>query len=244
LAVCEEQLKVDPSTHTPLHTRTHIHTLTRSSFLPPIETHTHTHAHTHTRSHAQVFSGKPEAAAVSTGEAKGPIFAVGDKLQALWTDKKFYKAMVSKIVSTFPVKYSVTYVDTKLKSATVPEMGGVKPLEVVAPKAEGDPDRHHAGLLTVYTQLGVHGDSTVKLAVADAIAAAMEKGEVVKFKALPIICSGLRTLLAGTSAVRIYSSSAPPITTDIINSKHTHAPGNMMSTISVVLQHLVLVSAY
>jgi hypothetical protein len=54
------------------------------------------------------------------------LFAVGDLVQALWTDKKFYKAKVTKIASTSPVKYSVTYADTKLKSATVPEKGGVK----------------------------------------------------------------------------------------------------------------------
>jgi hypothetical protein len=96
-------------------------------------------------------------------------------------------------------------------------------------------------------QVGVHGDSKVKLSVADAIASAMEKGDVVKFKALPTICSGLRTLLAGASAVRLlyaYTHSALTTITDPINLKYAYAMGDMMSTISVVLHHLVLASAY
>jgi ABC-type sugar transport system ATPase subunit len=49
-------------------------------------------------------------------------FAVGDQVEALWTDKKFHPASIAAIVSTTPVKYSVFYPAFD-KKANVPEAG-------------------------------------------------------------------------------------------------------------------------
>jgi len=51
-----------------------------------------------------------------------PKFAVGDQVEALWTDKKFHPASIAAIVSTSPVKYSVFYPSFD-KKANVPEAG-------------------------------------------------------------------------------------------------------------------------
>jgi len=51
-----------------------------------------------------------------------PKFAVGDQVEALWTDKKFHPASIAAIVSTSPVKYSVFYPAFD-KKANVPEAG-------------------------------------------------------------------------------------------------------------------------
>jgi ABC-type Mn2+/Zn2+ transport system ATPase subunit len=67
-------------------------------------------------------------AAKATGEqtvtihCAPPKFAVGDQVEALWTDKKFYPASIAAIVSTNPVKYSVFYPSFD-KKANVPEAG-------------------------------------------------------------------------------------------------------------------------
>jgi len=54
---------------------------------------------------------KPKAveAAVTIHTAAPPKYAVGDQVEALWTDKKYYPASIAAIVSTNPVKYSVLY---------------------------------------------------------------------------------------------------------------------------------------
>jgi ABC-type Mn2+/Zn2+ transport system ATPase subunit len=49
-------------------------------------------------------------------------FAVGDQVEALWTDKKFHPASIAAIVSSSPVKYSVFYPSFD-KKANVPEAG-------------------------------------------------------------------------------------------------------------------------
>jgi len=49
-------------------------------------------------------------------------FAVGDQVEALWTDKKFHPASIVAIVSASPVKYSVFYPSFD-KKANVPEAG-------------------------------------------------------------------------------------------------------------------------
>jgi ABC-type molybdenum transport system ATPase subunit/photorepair protein PhrA len=51
-----------------------------------------------------------------------PKFAVGDQVEALWTDKKYHPASIAAIVSTSPVKYSVFYPSFD-KKANVPEAG-------------------------------------------------------------------------------------------------------------------------
>jgi energy-coupling factor transporter ATP-binding protein EcfA2 len=51
-------------------------------------------------------------------------FAVGDQVEALWTDKKFHPASIAAIVSTSPIKYSVFYPSFD-KKANVPE-GGIR----------------------------------------------------------------------------------------------------------------------
>jgi len=51
-----------------------------------------------------------------------PKFAVGDQVEALWTDKKFHPASIAAVVSTSPVKYSVFYPAFD-KKANVPEAG-------------------------------------------------------------------------------------------------------------------------
>jgi ABC-type molybdenum transport system ATPase subunit/photorepair protein PhrA len=51
-----------------------------------------------------------------------PKFAVGDQVEALWTDKKYHPASIAAVVSTSPVKYSVFYPSFD-KKANVPEAG-------------------------------------------------------------------------------------------------------------------------
>jgi len=66
----------------------------------------------------------PKAAATDavTIHCAPPKFAVGDQVEAMWTDKKFHPASIAAIVSTSPVKYSVFY-PTFDKKANVPEAG-------------------------------------------------------------------------------------------------------------------------
>jgi energy-coupling factor transporter ATP-binding protein EcfA2 len=71
---------------------------------------------------------KPKAtteAAVTIHTAAPPKYAVGDQVEALWTDKKYYPASIAAIVSTSPVKYSVFYPAFD-KKANIAE-AGVKP---------------------------------------------------------------------------------------------------------------------
>jgi len=73
-------------------------------------------------------AAKAAAAAAATADptvtihCAPPKFAVGDQVEALWTDKKFHPASIAAIVSTSPVKYSVFY-PTFDKKANVPEAG-------------------------------------------------------------------------------------------------------------------------
>mmetsp|Transcript_11383 Transcript_11383/g.21675 ORF Transcript_11383/g.21675 Transcript_11383/m.21675 type:complete len:834 (-) Transcript_11383:166-2667(-) len=61
-------------------------------------------------------------------------FVVGEKVTAMWTDKKFYEATVVSIVSaTPPVKYSLSYPEFG-KKATIPE-AGVRKIDLEAIKA-------------------------------------------------------------------------------------------------------------
>jgi ATPase subunit of ABC transporter with duplicated ATPase domains len=65
----------------------------------------------------------PKAAdAAVTIHCAAAKFAVGDQVEALWTDKKFHPASIAAIVSTSPVKYSVFYPSFD-KKANVPEAG-------------------------------------------------------------------------------------------------------------------------
>jgi len=102
----------------------------------------------------------------------GPQYAVGEVVQALWTDKKFYKATVLKIVSPIePIKYQVQYPDFAGKTATVPEKGAMKKqaqprlknmnLETkedsAIPSVAGvDPARQLAGVLTLIGKFVAH----------------------------------------------------------------------------------------
>jgi energy-coupling factor transporter ATP-binding protein EcfA2 len=54
--------------------------------------------------------------------APPPKYAVGEEVQALWTDKKYYAATIASVLTTNPVKYSVMYTALN-KKATVPEAG-------------------------------------------------------------------------------------------------------------------------
>jgi len=65
---------------------------------------------------------------IHTGAA--PKFAVGDQVEALWTDKKYYPASIAAIASTSPVKYSVFYPAFD-KKATISEAG----VKAAAPSA-------------------------------------------------------------------------------------------------------------
>jgi len=71
--------------------------------------------------HSKAAAPKAAEAAV-TIHCAPPKFAVGDQVEALWTDKKFYPASIAAIVSTGPVKYSVFYPSFD-KKANVPEAG-------------------------------------------------------------------------------------------------------------------------
>jgi len=62
-----------------------------------------------------------------------PKYAVGDQVEALWTDKKYYPGSIAAVVSTNPVKYSVHYTAFD-KKATIAE-AGVKPAAMSAAKA-------------------------------------------------------------------------------------------------------------
>jgi len=74
--------------------------------------------HTNTGAKAAAASTEPAV----TIHCAPPKFAVGDQVEALWTDKKFHPASIAAIVSTSPVKYSVFY-PTFDKKANVPEAG-------------------------------------------------------------------------------------------------------------------------
>lgn len=70
--------------------------------------------------------GRPQTAAVAAvaevivcPEAK---FAVGEKVESLWTDKKFHEAEIVSIVSAKPIKYSVFFPEFD-KKANIPEAG-------------------------------------------------------------------------------------------------------------------------
>jgi ATPase subunit of ABC transporter with duplicated ATPase domains len=72
-----------------------------------------------------LHTNKPAASsseATVTIHCAPPKFAVGDQVEALWTDKKFHPASIAAIVSTNPVKYSVFYPSFD-KKANVPEAG-------------------------------------------------------------------------------------------------------------------------
>ena len=64
-----------------------------------------------------VVAGKPEPDEKST--PSGQQFLEGQEVMAMWTDKKWYKATIKKLVCDIPAKYSVFYPDHK-KSAAVP----------------------------------------------------------------------------------------------------------------------------
>jgi len=66
----------------------------------------------------------PKSANAAAGEIVCPNakFAVGEAVESLWTDKKFYPATIQKIVSATPIKYSVFYPAFN-KAATIPEAG-------------------------------------------------------------------------------------------------------------------------
>jgi ABC-type Mn2+/Zn2+ transport system ATPase subunit len=70
---------------------------------------------------------------IHTGPVNPPKYAVGDQVEALWTDKKYYAGSIAAIVSTNPVKYSVHYTAMD-KKATISE-AGVKPVQMSAAKA-------------------------------------------------------------------------------------------------------------
>jgi ABC-type molybdenum transport system ATPase subunit/photorepair protein PhrA len=70
---------------------------------------------------------------IHTGPVNPPKYAVGDQVEALWTDKKFYAGAIAAIVSTNPVKYSVHYTAMD-KKATISE-AGVRPVQMSAAKA-------------------------------------------------------------------------------------------------------------
>jgi ATPase subunit of ABC transporter with duplicated ATPase domains len=71
--------------------------------------------------HAKAQTDAP-AVAIHVAEAKPPKYEVGQEVQALWTDKKYYPASIVAVVSTNPVKYSVMY-PVFNKKANVPEAG-------------------------------------------------------------------------------------------------------------------------
>jgi len=80
--------------------------------------------------HANTAAKVTPVDAAVTIHCAPPKFAVGDQVEALWTDKKFHPASIAAVVSTSPVKYSVFY-PTFDKKANVPE-GGVR---IAAPSA-------------------------------------------------------------------------------------------------------------
>lgn len=72
-----------------------------------------------------VVASVPEEAPTPKSDGV-PLYKVGDKVQAMWTDKQFYKGKILKVVATKPaVKYSVSYPDFG-KVATIPEKGGIR----------------------------------------------------------------------------------------------------------------------
>jgi ABC-type sulfate/molybdate transport systems ATPase subunit len=72
--------------------------------------------------HAKAAAPAATADAAVTIHCAAAKFAVGDEVEALWTDKKFHPAKIAAIVSASPVKYSVFY-PTFDKKANVPEAG-------------------------------------------------------------------------------------------------------------------------
>jgi len=66
------------------------------------------------------------------GPVNPPKYAVGDQVEALWTDKKYYPGVIAAVVSTNPVKYSVHYTAFD-KKANIAE-AGVKPAQASAAK--------------------------------------------------------------------------------------------------------------
>lgn len=117
-------------------------------------------------------SDRKEATTESAAATPGPQYAIGEVVQALWTDKKFYKATVLKIVSPVePIKYQVQYPDFAGKTATVPEKGAMRKQvqarlkntnletkEEAAPASVAgvDPTRQLAGVLTLIGKFVTH----------------------------------------------------------------------------------------
>jgi len=73
---------------------------------------------------------KAPTAAVTIHMATPLKFAVGDQVEALWTDKKYYAGSIAAVASTNPVKYSVFYPAFN-KKAIIAEAG----IKVPAPSA-------------------------------------------------------------------------------------------------------------
>lgn len=62
---------------------------------------------------------KAAVADIVCPEAK---FEAGESVMSLWTDKKYYEATITKLVSATPIKYAVFYPSFN-KTATIPEAG-------------------------------------------------------------------------------------------------------------------------
>lgn len=92
----------------------------------------------HTKAAASTES---KAVTIHTGDGPAPKYAVGDEVQALWTDKKYYAATIMA-VTTNPVKYNVLYPAFN-KRANVPE-AGLKPAGVSNVKAAALAKREEA----------------------------------------------------------------------------------------------------
>jgi len=86
----------------------------------------------HTTRQQQAQGSNGPAVTVHVVDGPPPKFAVGDNVEALWTDKKFYPASVVAVVSTNPIKYSVMYPAFN-KKANVPE-AGLRPAAASAAK--------------------------------------------------------------------------------------------------------------
>jgi len=71
--------------------------------------------------HASKGADSKTAVSIHVVDANPPKYAVGDEVQALWTDKKYYAATIVSVM-TNPIKYSVMY-PTFNKKANVPEAG-------------------------------------------------------------------------------------------------------------------------
>jgi ATPase subunit of ABC transporter with duplicated ATPase domains len=73
--------------------------------------------------------------------AAGPTYAVGEKVQALWTDGKWYGAVIKKVIPE--TKYQVTY--TEYGNTVNIEAKSIRKLPAAAPAAAGAPAAGAAG---------------------------------------------------------------------------------------------------